>query len=78
MRYLVAMVFAIVAAGLAMFFVSSPIATWVVAQFTFESPDEVADLHTLVFMATNIAALLIGFLIGWVVGGPLSAGERPR
>lgn len=78
MRYLVGIIFAIAAAALTMVFISSPVATWVVEQFTFDSPDEVADLHTLVFMAMNIVGLLIGWVIGWMVAGPLTSGERPE
>ena len=69
MRYLIAMIFAIVAAGSATYFASSPIASLVVSKFTFESPDEVADLHSLVFMGVNLAALAVGWTIGWWLGG---------
>ena len=74
MRYLIAMIFAIVVAAAATVFVSSPVATWVVNQQTFESPDEVADLHMLVFMSVNLVALAIGWTIGWWLGN----FERPR
>ncbi|HEX7076430.1 MAG TPA: hypothetical protein VF226_20525 [Hyphomicrobiaceae bacterium] len=68
MRYLIAMIFAIVAAAAATVFVSSPIATWVVDRMAFESPDEVADLHSMVFMGVNLVALAIGWTIGWWLG----------
>ena len=44
MRYLIAMAVAIVAALLVTLFVSPQLADLVVDRFTFESPDEVADL----------------------------------
>jgi len=75
MRYLIAMVFAIICAAAATVFVSSPLATWVVGQMAFESPDEVADLHALVFMGVNLLGLAIGWTIGWWLGnfeGPQS------
>lgn len=75
MRYLIAMIFAIVCAAAATVFVSSPAATWVVDQMAFESPDEVADLHAMVFMGVNILSLAIGWTIGWWLGnveGPQS------
>ncbi len=75
MRYVVAMIFAIVCAVLATITVSSPIATWVTAHFRYDNPDSVADVHSLVFMAANITALLIGWLIGWLIAG---AFERPE
>ncbi|MFV0367222.1 MAG: hypothetical protein ACK5KM_02060 [Hyphomicrobiaceae bacterium] len=69
MRYLIAIILAILAAAAASMFVSVPVASWVVRQFTFDSPDSVADLHMLVFMAMNIVALLAGWAIGWAIGG---------
>lgn len=73
MRYLIAMAGAIVTALIATLFVSGPLASWTVDQFTFESPDEVADLHAAVFMGANLAALLIGWVIGWLLGGRMLA-----
>lgn len=69
MRYLLAMLAAMGCALLATLFVSSPFASLVVKQFSFDSPDTVADLHSFVFMATNIAALLLGWSLGWALGG---------
>lgn len=68
MRYLIAMIFAIITAAAATVFVSSPVATWVVDQMAFESPDEVADLHAAIFMGVNLLALAIGWTIGWWLG----------
>ncbi len=69
MRYLIAMICAVVAAGTTTVFVSSPIASWAVSKFAFESPDEVADLHSLVFMGVNLLGLAVGWAIGWWLGG---------
>jgi hypothetical protein len=41
MRYAIAMITAILFAALATLFLSTPIASWVVRQFTFDSPDTV-------------------------------------
>jgi hypothetical protein len=62
---------AIVLTLVAMLFVSVPLANMAVERYTFESPDEVADLHTAVFMLSNLAGLLIGWIIGWFAGGRL-------
>jgi len=75
-RYLIAMIFAVAVAFAVTVFISSPIASWVVSRFSFESPDEVADLHSLVFMAVNVAGLAVGWGIGWALGGLLK-GEAP-
>jgi hypothetical protein len=69
MRYVIAMGVAIVVALLATLFLSTALANWVVASFTFDSPDDVADLHAAVFMGSNLAALLVGWGIGWLIGG---------
>jgi hypothetical protein len=69
MRYMFAMAGAILVALLATLFVSVPIANAVVDRYTFDSPDTVADLHAAVFMLCNLAALLVGWIAGWIVGG---------
>lgn len=69
MRYVIAMGGAIVVALLATLFVSTPVANLVVDLFTYDNPDDVADLHTAVFMGSNLVALLVGWAIGWLIGG---------
>ena len=73
MRYVVAMVFAIVVAGLTTVFLSSHVADWVVSHQKFDSSDDAENLHMLTFMATNVAGLLVGWLVGWTIAG----GRRP-
>jgi len=65
--------FAIVVAGLATVFLSSHVADWVVAHESFESSDDAENLHMLTFIATNVVALLVGWLIGWTIAG----GRQP-
>lgn len=65
MRYVVAMLVAVIGAGLAAMFVSSQVADWVVARQSFESPDGADSMHMLVYMASNVAGLIIGWLAGW-------------
>jgi len=77
MRYVIAMAFAIVVTLLALLFVSPQVADAVVNRFTFESPDEVADLHSAVYMASNLAALIAGWVVGWIVGGRLVTPPAP-
>ncbi len=71
MRYLMAMACAVVVAALATIFVSPRLASMMVDQFTFNSPDEVSNLEDGVFMAANFMALLIGWWLGWTIGGRL-------
>lgn len=68
MRYVIAMFTATLCAALATFFVATPVASWVVRQFTFDGPDTVANLHAATFMACNLVALGLGFLLGWRLG----------
>jgi hypothetical protein len=72
MRYLIAMASAVVMAALATIFVSPRLASMMVDQFTFSSPDEVGNLEDGVFMAANFMALLIGWWLGWMIGGRLA------
>ena len=67
MRYVVAMVFAIIVAGLATVFLSSHVADWVVSHQRFDSSDDAENLHMLTFIGANVAALLVGWLVGWTV-----------
>ncbi|WP_072392782.1 hypothetical protein [Hyphomicrobium sp. CS1GBMeth3] len=76
MRYLVAILFAIVGAALAMHFLSGPVSNWVALQFKFESSDEAENINQLAFMAVNLAGLIVGWTIGWAIGTPLR--DMPR
>lgn len=75
MRYVVAMLFAIAAAALAMLFVSGAFANWAVARFAFDNPDQVSDLHSAAFMGMNAVALVLGWMLGWSLGGAIVARE---
>jgi cell division protein FtsX len=77
MRYLIAMLVAVVAAVLVTLFVSPQLASMVVARFTFDSPDEVGNLEDGVYMLSNLAALLIGWVIGWLIGGRMVSRPAP-
>jgi fatty acid desaturase len=79
MRYVIAMIFAIIGAALMMRFASSDIATLVVASRRFESPDDVADMHTAIFMLMNVVGLVAGWILGWIFGGVLvGPTQRPE
>ena len=77
MRYFVAMLFAVIGLALAVVFVSTPVANWVVAHQSFDSPDAADNLHMLMFIASNIGGLIVGWLVGWVAGGASGAGRQP-
>ena len=77
MRYVVAMIFALVGAFLTMWFLSGAVASWAVAHMSFESPDQNDNWFDAVFMAMNILGLIVGWGIGWAVAGSLGRDSRP-
>ena len=77
MRYLIAMLVAVVAAVLVTVFVSTQLASLAIDRFTFESPDEVGNLEDGVYMLSSLAALFVGWVIGWLGGGRLVSRPAP-
>ena len=77
MRYLIAMLVAVVVTALVTVFVSPHLASMAVDRFTFESPDEMGNLEDGVYMLSNLAALLVGWGIGWLIGGRLVSHPAP-
>ena len=76
MRYVIAMVFAVIGAGLMMMFVSSDMASSIVAGRRFDNPDDVADLHAALFMALNVVGLIVGWALGWMFGSIVVPPEK--
>ena len=58
-------------------FVSPLLAGMAVDRFTFDSPDEMGNLEDGVYMLSNLAGLLVGWGIGWVVGGRIVSPPTP-
>ena len=77
MRYVFAMVAAIIVALITTLFLSPWLASTAVGMFTFESPDEVGNLEDGVYMLSNLAGLMIGWTIGWFVGGRFDKRPTP-
>lgn len=76
MRYVIAMVFAVAGAGLMMMFVSSDVASTIVAGRRFDNPDSVADVHSALFMALNAIGLVAGWALGWMFSGVVVPAEK--
>lgn len=71
MRYVIAIVSALIGAAVAFAFAAEGIANWVIAQQKFESSDDVENLSQMVFMLVNLVGLIVGWTIGWAIGGPV-------
>jgi putative Ca2+/H+ antiporter (TMEM165/GDT1 family) len=78
MRYVVAIVFAIAGAAIAMHFLAGPVADWAALQLKYESSDDAENVNQLAFMLVNIGGLVVGWLVGWAIGTPLRDGPRPE
>jgi hypothetical protein len=77
MRYLIAIVFAVAGAVLAILFLSGPVANWIALQFSFESSDDAENLNQMAFIVVNLLGLIVGWTVGWALGGRLERPERP-
>jgi hypothetical protein len=77
MRYLIATVFAVAGAVLAILFLSGPVANWIALQFSFESSDDAENLNQMAFIVVNLLGLIVGWTVGWALGGRLERPERP-
>ena len=77
MRYLIAMLFAIAGAVLAIMFLSGPLSNWVALQFTFESSDDAESVNQMAFIAVNLLGVIVGWTIGWALGGRFERPEKP-
>jgi hypothetical protein len=77
MRYLLAIIFAIAGAVLAIMFLSGPVANWTALQFSFESSDDAESVNQMAFIAVNLAGLMVGWTIGWALGAKFERPEKP-
>jgi membrane protein YdbS with pleckstrin-like domain len=77
LRYVIAMLVAVVLTVVVTVFVSPQLASLAVSRYTFDSPDEVGNLEDGVYMMSNLAALLIGWVIGWLIGGRFVTRPAP-
>ena len=54
-------------------------ANWAALQLKYESSDDAENINQLAFMAVNLGGLIVGWVLGWAIGGPLwRGGQRPE
>ncbi|MGH1418822.1 MAG: hypothetical protein ACRBCJ_08180 [Hyphomicrobiaceae bacterium] len=71
MRYLLAIIGAIVGALGVTIMLSPMVANWVVGASSFDSPDQVSNFEDVVFLATSVGGLILGWVIGWGIAAAL-------
>jgi formate/nitrite transporter FocA (FNT family) len=77
MRYIVAIIFAVIGAVLAMLFLGEAVAAWAALQFKFESSDAAENVNQLAFLGVMLGGVICGWTIGWAIAGPLQGSQRP-
>ena len=70
MRYVIAMVCAVVMTVLAMRYLSGPVSNWVALQASYESSDTAEAVNQMAFIFSNLFGLMVGWTIGWFIGAP--------
>lgn len=77
MRYVIAMICAVIVALMSTLLIAGPVADWYVSRRTFIDSDTVADVHALVFMVFNLSALAIGWGLGWLIASKVVKPDAP-
>ena len=67
MKLLLQLIFALIGAAVAVFYLGNLASDALLATRSFESSEDVMFQHNLVYLAT----IVIGFFVGWFVGGVL-------
>ncbi|MEM1371091.1 MAG: hypothetical protein AAGG72_02565 [Pseudomonadota bacterium] len=75
MRYLLAIIGAVIGAVAATLTLSGSVATWAVSRFSFESPDQVSDAHVAVFMGVSVLGLALGWVLGYAIGSAFGGSD---
>lgn len=78
MRYVIAMVFAIIVAVYTAAQFATPLTTSIIDSMKFESPDQVEDIHSALMIGIALLGLIAGWLFGWAVGGLFVRSDAPK
>ena len=69
MRYVIAIIFAVLGGVFVAAQLAAPMTSSIVADTKFESPDQVEDLHSMLMIGFALLGAFAGWLLGWFVGG---------
>ncbi len=75
MRYVVAIVCAIVGAGIAATLLGGPLASWAVSNMSFVSPVAADDMHGWIYLGSMAGGLVFGWILGWALGGRIKTED---
>jgi len=75
MRYLFAILGAVLGTGLVAFYVGVPVADWAVAKQSFGNPIEADDMHMWVYLGSMLCGLIAGWALGWGLGARFEGSE---
>jgi CDP-diglyceride synthetase len=77
MRYVIAIIFAVLAGLLVAAQYSSVMTSSIVAGTKFQSPDQVEDMHALLMIFFPLLGALAGWVVGWLIGGLFDRTPKP-
>ena len=78
MRYVIAMIFAILVAVFVTAQFAAPMTTAILDGLKFESPDQVELYNNLILGGVALLGLIAGWIIGWLVGGLFVRSTGPQ
>lgn len=76
MRVVLAIIGALAGLALGLLLLGNAAGTWLTENQAMQSPDDVATSHALGFLITSFLCLVIGWFVGWGIGGLFGRGGK--
>jgi membrane associated rhomboid family serine protease len=76
MRYVIAIIFAVVAGLFVAAQYSTQLTSGILAGTKFQSPDQVEDMHAMLMIGFALLGAVGGWIVGWLVGGIFDRSPR--
>jgi F0F1-type ATP synthase assembly protein I len=77
MRYAIAIIFALLAGWFVAANIAPDMATDLIKQSKFQSPDQVDDYEAMLKISIPLVGAAAGFLVGWLIGGLFDRAPKP-